>query len=125
MRRREFIILLGGAAAAGPIAASAQQTARRPLVAVLFVPERTSHEHTLGGLALGLRELGYQEGRNIDLVQRYADGDLTRLPVLAKELVGLKPDVIITTASSAALAVKELTTAIPIVVGLMADPIRL
>jgi putative ABC transport system substrate-binding protein len=124
MRRREFITLLGGVATF-PLAAHAQQAARRPLVAVLSVPERTSYEHTLGGLALGLRELGYQEGRNIDLVERYADGDLARLPALAKELVGLKPDVIIATASSAAVAVQKLTTVIPIVVGLMADPIRL
>jgi putative tryptophan/tyrosine transport system substrate-binding protein len=68
---------------------------------------------------------GHFEDRNIDLVERYADGFLERLPALAEELVRLKPDVIVAQVSSAALVLKRSTTTVPIVVGTMADPVRL
>ena len=71
----------------------------------------------------GMAELGYVEGRNIDLERRYAAGDLRRLPALANELVNLKPDVILTTTSAAALAFTQATQSIPIVATAMVDPV--
>jgi putative ABC transport system substrate-binding protein len=71
----------------------------------------------------GMVELGYLEGRDIDLERRYAAGDLKRLPALASELVKLKPDVILTTTSAAALALTQVTQSIPIVATAMVDPV--
>jgi putative ABC transport system substrate-binding protein len=70
----------------------------------------------LSGFSQGLQELGYAEGQNIDIVYRYAEGDQERIPLLADELVRLKPNVIIVTGSTdAVLAVKQATATIPIV----------
>jgi putative ABC transport system substrate-binding protein len=71
----------------------------------------------------GLQELGYVEGRDIDIVYRYSDGDPARMPVLAAELVKVKPDVIVTTSTSAALAAKQATTTIPIISTILTEPI--
>jgi hypothetical protein len=71
----------------------------------------------------GMREFGYVEGRDYAFESRYADGDFARLPLLAEELVRLKPDVIIAGNTSAALAIRQSTTNIPIVVGSMNDPV--
>src|SRR5262249_49037828 len=75
------------------------------------------------GFSQGLQELGYVEGRNIDIVYRYADGDQEPLPQLADELVRLKPDVIVTGSTNATLAVKQATAAIPIVCTILTDPV--
>jgi putative ABC transport system substrate-binding protein len=72
-----------------------------------------------------MHEAGYLEGHDFDLVERYADGYLERLSALAEELVRLKPDLILPGSSAIALVVRQFTTTIPIVVGTMADPIRL
>jgi putative ABC transport system substrate-binding protein len=71
----------------------------------------------------GLQQLGYVEGRDVEIVYRYADGDPGRLPALAVELVKLKPDVIVTTSTSAALAAKQATTTVPIISAILTDPI--
>src|SRR3954447_869959 len=70
-----------------------------------------------------MRELGFVEGRDYIFEQRYADGDPTRLPLLAEELVRLKVDVIITSNNQATLAARNVTTTIPIVSTSMTDPI--
>src|SRR5262245_46370351 len=118
MKRREFIFacwLVGGAAFAWPSAVIAQASVRRAVVAVLFAGSSASATHTYSSFSLGLQELGYVEGRNIDLIYRYGDGDQERLPLLADELVRLKPDVIVTGSPEAVLAVKQATATIPIV----------
>jgi putative ABC transport system substrate-binding protein len=100
----------------------AQELAKRPLVAVLSGASSTAAARYLGGLPQGLQELGYVEGQNIEVLYRYAEGDLTRLPTLADELVRLKPDVIVTASNAATLAVKRATATIPIVNVSMTDP---
>ena len=95
MRRREFITLIGGAAAGLPLAARAQQAPHRPLIAVLSPLSAAAAVQNIEALRLGLRELGYVEGRNITLELRFAGGVPGRLPQLATELVALKPDVIL------------------------------
>jgi putative tryptophan/tyrosine transport system substrate-binding protein len=91
MRRREFITLLGGAAA-WPRNGVAQVSTRRPLVAVLHGQSLATASHYEYALAQRMQELGYVAGRDIDIVWRYADGDVTRGPALADEVVRLKPD---------------------------------
>src|SRR5262245_301232 len=120
MRRREFISLIGGAVVAWPRAVIAQVSPRRALVAVLFTGSSTAG--SVSGLSQGLQELGYVEGRNIDIVSRLADADQARLTPLAEELVRLKPDVIVTLGTNATLAVKQATATIPIVCPVLTDP---
>jgi len=119
MRRREFITLLGGATSLS-VAAHAQKA--MPVIGFLGSAEP-------GVLAMvafrqGLRELGYVEGSNIQIEYRWAEGKMERLPALAAELVARKVDVILTAGgTAAALAAKQATTTVPIVFGVVGDPI--
>jgi putative ABC transport system substrate-binding protein len=122
MRRREFITLLGGAAAAWPVSGRAQQRERVRRIGVLWPgspPDKWDE-----AFRQGLRTHGYVEGRDILLEYRWAQGDQERLPLLAQELTRLPLDVIVTTSAPAILAVKEATTAIPIVFAGTSDPVR-
>src|SRR6516162_1261890 len=110
MRRREFIAL-GGAAAAWPLAAPAQRLNRSFRVGVLANEEWPP----LSGLRDGLRDLGYIEGRTLELVSRYAEGQPARYPVLAGELIARPVDVIVTWGTPASLAAKDATATIPII----------
>jgi putative ABC transport system substrate-binding protein len=123
VKRRDFITLLGGAAAAWPRAARAQVSTRRPLVAVLHGQSSAAASHYERALAQRMQELGYVAGRDVDIVWRYADGDLTRGPALADELVRLKPDVLVTSNTEFAIAMRQATTAIPIVALNVTDPV--
>jgi putative ABC transport system substrate-binding protein len=121
MRRREFITLLGGAAAAWPLAARAQQG---KLLRIGTLVLTNADAQSLGrALREGLRELGYAEGQNFAFEFRSADGNTDRLPELAAELVRLPVDVIVATFTPCALAAKQATTTIPIVMAAVADPI--
>ena len=122
MRRRQFISLVGGAVVAWPRAVIAQVSLRRALVAVLSTASSTTAA-SWSGFSQGLQELGYLEGRDIDVVYRFAEGDQQRLFLLANELVRLKPDVIMTGSTDATLAVKLATETIPIVCTVMTDPV--
>ena len=121
MRRRKFIALLGGAAAARVLAAQAQQP-KMPTIGALVIgninPEQFWRE-----FRQGLRDLGYVEGQNIRFEFRSAEGHLERLPELAAELVGLKIDVIVTWFTPTALAARQATDKIPIVMAETGDPI--
>ena len=121
LKRREFIALVGGAAALWPLAGSAQQKAKLPLIGVLN-PGSTDTPGT-AGFYQGLRELGYTEGLNIAIERRYGDWNPDRFRQLAAVLVGLKVDVIVVISTSPARAAKQATSTIPIVVGGMADPV--
>jgi ABC-type uncharacterized transport system substrate-binding protein len=122
VKRREFIALLGGTAAAWPFAARAQQ---RPVVGLLAVSSKTTGARYYGAFPQGLRELGYSEGRDYAFEERYADGDVARLPRLAEELVRLKPRVIVAGATPAVLAARRATGSVPIVGVNMNDPVAL
>jgi putative tryptophan/tyrosine transport system substrate-binding protein len=118
MRRREFITLVGGAAAAWPLAGRAQQAERVRRIGVLLV----SGPEPLGPFREALGDLGYAEGKNIQIEIRSAQGQDTRLPELAAELVRSRVDVIIAVQTPAAHAAKNATRDIPIVV-MAGDPI--
>ena len=122
MNRRSIITLLGGAAA-WPNSVAAQPHARRALVAMLVAGTSAGYSGLVQAFRRGLEKLGYIEGRDLDIVERYSDGDPARLTALAGELVKLKPDVIVTTSTSSALAVKQATTVVPIVSAILTDPV--
>src|SRR5437764_10418823 len=120
MKRREFITLLGGAAA-WPLAARAQQS-KVARIGALYIGLADA-ESFKKELRDGLRELGYVEGQNIAFEFRSAEGKLDRLPELASELVRLKVDVIVALYVPCALAAKQATREIPIVI-IAADPVE-
>jgi len=120
MKRREFITLLGGATA-WSLSARAQQGRSARIGALVLT---TADAESLGKeLREGLRELGYVEGRNFTLELRSAEGSADRLPDLAAELVRLQVDVIVAAYSPCVQAAKRATTAIPIVMAAVADPV--
>ena len=123
MRRRDFITLLGGAAAAWPCNGFAQSPPKRPLIGFLAASSKAAGERFYSGFPLGMRDLGYLEGRDYGFEDRYADGDASRLPLLAEELVRLKPDVIVASTTPGVLAVKQAIADIPIVGVNMTDPV--
>ena len=120
MRRREFITLLGGAAVAPTMlwtgAAHAQQDGRVRRIGMMLngAESDPARRAELAALRDGLARLGWTEGRNLRVDLRWVD-DPTRLVVVATELVGLAPDVIVTSGGAATRAVKERTQTIPIV----------
>jgi len=120
MRRRDFITLIGGAAA-WPLAARAQQS-RIARIGALYIGLADA-ESFKKELREGLRELGYVEGQNVAFEFRSAEGRLDRLPELAAELVRLKVDVIVALYVPCALAAKQATREIPIVI-IAADPVE-
>jgi putative tryptophan/tyrosine transport system substrate-binding protein len=123
MRRREFINLLGGAGAAAswPLAARGQAPSKRPLIVFFGSANFANASEFIGALRDGLTELGYVHGRNIELVTRFAENQVERLPSLAQEVVSLQPAVIVASSSDTALAAKKATSTIPIVAGALAD----
>jgi hypothetical protein len=80
MRRRDFITLIGGAAAAWPCNGLAQSPPKRPLIGFLGASSKAAGARYYGGFALGMRELGYLDGRDYGFEDRYGDGDGSRLP---------------------------------------------
>jgi putative ABC transport system substrate-binding protein len=122
MRRREFITLLGGAAV-WPSNGLAQSPPKRPLIGLLLASSKAAGARFYSGFPLGMQELGYLEGRDYRVEDRYADGEGSRLPLLAEELAKLKPDVIVAATTPGALAAKQATADIPIVGVNMTDPV--
>jgi putative ABC transport system substrate-binding protein len=113
MERREFITLVGGTVIAWPLAARAQQRAERMRRIGILADERWP---PIDSLKQGLRNLGYVEGQNLEVVDRFAAGQAERYPGLAAELVALPVDLIVALGTPASVAAKRATDAIPIVV---------
>src|SRR5262249_49040870 len=124
--RRELLAALGGAAAAWPLAARAQQTGKVLRIGFLFTgsPRSPQGRVSIDCFRPGLHQHGYIEGQNIVVEYRAAEGKFDRLPALASELVQLKVDVILATATPAGRATQRATTTIPIVVTAMGDPVQ-
>lgn len=121
MRRREFIILLG-ATTAWPLAAQAQQTGKVFRIGFLW-DSPTVFPDAIEAFRQALHDLGYDDGRNIVIEYRWADGNPKRMRELAEELVRLKVDVIVAPSSIYTGAAKQATAAIPIIFMSHADPL--
>ncbi len=122
--RRSLVLAFIAAALAAPLASFAQQPARIARVGFLH----PASAEGVGGAHLkafrdGLRELGYVEGKNLQLEIRWGDGKLERLPALAAELVDLKVDVLVAATSPSVAAARDATRMIPIVMPLSSDPV--
>jgi len=107
-----------------PFGAAGQQPAKIPLVGLLstFSPSEAMPWHR--AFRQGLRDLGWEEGKNIKIEYRYAEGRLDRLPALATDLVRLNVDLIFTDTTSPTLAAKTATSTIPIVVASASDAVE-
>ena len=123
--RRQFITLFGGAAAAWPLAAPAQQggPVRRLGVLMSYNENDPDAKAQLSAFVEGLAELGWTDGRDIRMDVRWAAGDIDRMRVFAKELVGLHPDVILASTTAVTAALQRETRTIPIVFALVSDPV--
>jgi putative ABC transport system substrate-binding protein len=122
MNRRDTVVALLAIGAA-PFATHAQQAAKIPRIGLLspFSPSATAVWHQ--AFRLGLRDLGWVEGKNISIEYRYAEGRNDRLPDLAADLVRLKVDIIFVDSTSPALAARKATRAIPIVMASGGDTV--
>ena len=124
MQRREFITLLGGAAT-WPLAASAQQADQVRRVGVLsnIAESDLEAQSMVAALHEELRKLGWVNGRNLQIDHRWAAGNAGRAAAFAKELVALKPDVIVAHTTPSVVAMQKQTDSIPIVFVQISDPI--
>ena len=120
MKRREFITVLG-CAVAWPLASRAQ--GRIPRVGFMGNSTAALEANLVDSFREGLRELGYEEGRNIAIEYRWADGQYERFAGLVTELIAAKVDVIVTAGTPAALAVKKATSTVPLVMVAVGDPV--
>jgi putative ABC transport system substrate-binding protein len=124
MKRREFITLLGGATA-WPLVARAQQPVGMRRIGVLMAYAESDPEGQAFVTVFqeGLQKLGWTEGRNIQIDYRWASGDVESMQRLAKELVALQPDVILSHSTTTTANMLQQTRAIPIIFANVTDPI--
>jgi putative ABC transport system substrate-binding protein len=124
IKRREVITLLGGAAA-WPLAARAQQGDRVRRIGVLTGGDENDPlaKTYVPAFIQALAGLGWADGRNLRMDLRGAGGDTDRMRALAQELVGLQPDLILTSTTPATVAVQRETRTIPIVFAGVGDPV--
>ncbi len=125
MRRRDFITLLGGAAVAWPRTAHAQQPDRMRRIGVLMGWDENDPEaqFNLAAFVQGLQQLGWVDGRNVRIDYRWANGDINRMRMFAKDLVDLQPDVILANTTPVTAALQRETRTIPIVFVIVSDPV--
>jgi putative tryptophan/tyrosine transport system substrate-binding protein len=126
MNRRKFTTLLGGAAATWPLAARAQPTTERVRrIGVLMAYEKSVAEAQAWVAAFreGFRKLGWTEGGDFQIDVRWATGDKATITRFAKEMVASQPDLILSSSTPTTAALLEQTRAIPIVFGIVTDPV--
>jgi len=122
MRRREIIGLVGGAAA-WPLAARAQQQVKAARIGFLGNSTPELEANLIGPFRDGLRDHGYEEGRDIHVEYRWAEGKYERFPALIAELIASKVEVIVTAGTPASLAVKKAAPSIPLVMIAVGEPV--
>ena len=122
MRRRDFIKVIAGSVAAWPLAARAQQE-KLWRIGMLETISPALNAANLAAFRNGLRQLGYVEGQSYVIEYRSVEGRAARFPELASELVASKVDVIVTRGTPAALAAKNATATIPVVMAAIGEPL--
>src|SRR5438309_5592393 len=122
MTRRTF--LCGLTLGTSPLAARAQATQRVYRIGFLGQTSPSDYSSQIAALRQGLRDAGYQEGANLFIEYRWAEGRLGRLPSLATDLVRLKVDLIVTHGTAGSRAAKQATATIPLVFATAGDPVR-
>ena len=124
MDRRTFLALTGGLVAA-PLAVQAQPAAPMRRLGLLFpfAPDPSEHKSSAILIPAALRELGYVEGQNLLIERRYAQGQIDRLPDLARELVQRRVEVILAVSAASIRAARDATTTLPIVLYGNLDPV--
>jgi len=126
MRRREFIALICETAVVWPLSAFGQEATKRPLIAWLSPgTKEASMGNSVKPFLQGMRDFGYAEGRNFEMVYRFSEGYQNRLLALTDEVIRLKPDVIVAPGLAAAVVAHKVTTTIPIVCPTLADGVQL
>ncbi len=123
VNRRAFLRIVPCALLTSPLAVKAQQAGKVYRIGFLGNSTAALEANLVGPFREGLRDIGYVEGRNVQIEYRWAEGRYERLSELVAELVALKVDVIVTAGTPAALAVKRATTAIPLVMVAVGDPV--
>jgi putative ABC transport system substrate-binding protein len=127
MRWCKFIAAVIGCAAIllilGLTAAPAQQREKNPRVGFLGNSTAALEANLIKPFRDGFRELGYEEGRNIEIVFRWAQGNYARFPALIAELLAAKVDVLVTAGTPATMAVKKATSTVPLVMVAVGDPV--
>ena len=122
MKRREFVTLIGGAAA-WSIAARAQQSGKLPTIGYLGASTPADAAPWTAAFVQRLRELGWVEGRTVAIEYRWGEARSDRWAEITAEFVRLKVDVIATYNTPTTLTAKKVTSAVPIVFALAADPV--
>jgi putative tryptophan/tyrosine transport system substrate-binding protein len=123
MERRLFLGALG-ALVLPSLSASAQNAKSRQLIAVLYSTSQADNAFLQSELERNIHGLGYRENQ-IEFAHRFANGDVKRMPALAREIILLEPDVIVTGSVPATIAVKNATAKIPIVCASLGEPVSL
>jgi putative ABC transport system substrate-binding protein len=123
-RRTALALGLSVALLSASLGVEAQPARKMPRIGWLGVPGQAGNADFIRGFRDGLRQLGYEEGKDINLEYRFADGRAERLPTLALELVNLHVDAIVVIGGQAATAAKHATTTIPIVMVSVGDPVE-
>jgi putative ABC transport system substrate-binding protein len=123
MDRRRFLLMSVAGAIGAPLASDAQQARKIPVVGSLWNGSEAISAPNVAAVRQRLKELGYVEGRDVAIVSRYADGKFERFPALVKELIELKPDVIVAAGPQAGRAIKQATSTVPVVMAVISDPI--
>jgi putative ABC transport system substrate-binding protein len=123
LKRREFIKAAGISILGFPLAAHAQQPPKIPVIGFLGANTPAAQRRSTEALIQRLRELGWNEGRNIAIEYRWAEGSSDRSPKLMAEFAGLPVDVIVTHAPLNVIAAKRATSTIPVVFAAVGDPV--
>jgi putative ABC transport system substrate-binding protein len=123
-KRRDVLVVLAASALAAPFALRAQQRSKIPVIGYMspIVPQNNS-DPRFEAFRKGMRELGYEEGRNYRLEVRWGEGKLERMPAIAADLVKLKVNVLVAATSPSVLAARQATKTIPIVMPVSSDPV--
>src|SRR6476660_761966 len=125
MRRREFITLLGGTAVAVPLGVRAQQPERMRHIGVLMstAADDAESQARIAAFLQGLQQLGWTDGRNVRVDNRWIVGSADDMRKYAAELIALAPDVILATGSSVLGQLLQATRTVPMVFALVVDPV--